>query len=133
MNIHGIQLPLILSFLTAIVITMVHCLPMKEQVDETMWEQTGRIKANILGNLALMEQPPLDAPLMQDEENVVAAFEDYITAKEERRAHVKSSMPTITTAFVGELNKHGKSGFHLEKNVWGGSSAKCRAKCFEVN
>ena len=108
MNIRGIQLPLILSFLTAIVITMVHCLPMKEQVDETMWEQTGRIKANILGNLALMEQPPLDAPLMQDEENVVAAFEDYITAKEERRAHVKSSMPTITTAFVGELKKHGK-------------------------
>ena len=25
------------------------------------------------------------------------------------------------------------SGFHLEKNVWGGSSGKCRAKCFEVN
>ena len=104
MNIHGIQLPLILSFLTAIVITIVHCLPMKEQMDETMWEQTGRIKANILGNLALMEQPPLT----QDEENVVAAFEDYITVKEARRAHVKNSMPTITTAFVGELKKHGK-------------------------
>ena len=24
-------------------------------------------------------------------------------------------------------------GFHLEKSVWGGSSGKCRAKCFEVN
>ena len=25
------------------------------------------------------------------------------------------------------------AGFHPEKNVWGGSSGKCRAKCFEVN
>ena len=49
-----------------------------------------------------------DEALTEDEEKVVAAFQDYHTAKEARRAHVKRSMPTITTTFVGKLQKHGK-------------------------
>ena len=82
---------------------------MKEQVDVPIQELTGRIKANMLGNLGLTEPPPPDAPLTQDEEKIVAAFKDYHTAKEARRAYVKSTIPvpTITTAFVGELQKHG--------------------------
>ena len=76
-------------------------------MDVSMQELAGRIKANMLGNLGLTEPPPPDAPLTHDEEKIVAAFKDYRTAKEARRAHVDSGMPTITTAFVGQLQKHG--------------------------
>ena len=33
----------------------------------------------------------------------------------------------------GKESRGPGAGFHLEKNVWGGSSGKCRAKCFEAN
>jgi len=105
MNIQGVQPLIILALFTASVITIVHCLPM---MDVSTLKQTGRIKANILGQLSLTEPPLPDEALTEDEEKVVAAFQDYHTAKEARRAHVKRSMPTITTTFVGKLQKHGK-------------------------
>ena len=105
MNIPGVQPLIILALFTASVITIVHCLPM---MDVSTLKQTGRIKANILGQLGLTEPSLPDEALTEDEEKVVAAFQDYHTAKEARRAHVKRSMPTITTTFVGKLQKHGK-------------------------
>jgi len=105
MNIQCNQPLIILALFTASVITTVHCLPM---MDVSTLKQTGRIKANILGQLGLTEHSLPDEALTEDEEKVVAAFQDYHTAKEARRAHVKRSMPTITTMFVGKLQKHGK-------------------------
>jgi len=105
MNIQCVQPLIILALFTASVITIVHCLPM---MDVSTLKQTGRIKANILGQLGLTEPSLPDEALTEDEEKVVAAFQDYHTAKEARRAHVKRSMPTITTTFVGKLQKHGK-------------------------
>ena len=51
MNIQGIQPLIILTFFAASVTTIVHCLPMMEQVDVSTLKQTGRIKASILGQL----------------------------------------------------------------------------------
>ena len=105
MNIQCIQPLIILAIFTASAITIAHCLPM---MDVLTLKQTGRIKANILGQLSLTEPSLPDEALTEDEEKIVAAFQDYHTAKEARRAHVKRSMPSITTTFVGKLQKHGK-------------------------
>ena len=42
-------------------------------------------------------------------------------------------LPCSAGDFHAVLQGASMPGFHLEKNVWGGSSGKCRAKCFEVN
>ena len=71
---------------------------------ETDWTN----QSKHLGSVKLDRAFHPDEALTEDEEKVVAAFQDYHTAKEARRAHVKRSMPIIPTTFVGKLQKHGK-------------------------
>ena len=83
----------------------------EERVDELKLHKMETIRADILTKLGLTEPLGSSEPLTQDQEAIVAAFRDYQTAEEERRAHAKedsSDMYTEKYSFVGQLHKQGR-------------------------
>ena len=85
----------------------------EERVDELKLHKMETIRADILTRLGLIEPLGSSEPLTQDQEAIVAAFRDYQTAEEERRAHAKedsSDMSTEKYSFVGQLQGRRISG-----------------------
>ena len=105
----ALSLQIAFAFLSASIIAKVDCLP-KGKVDGQQMQEMETIRADILTRLGLSEPLGSSEPLTVDEEAIVAAFRDYQTAEEERRAHAKEDISEKSTpkyTFVGQLQTQG--------------------------
>ena len=89
-------LQIVFVLLAAIIIMMlaIHLATVKEvnhlpeeKVDDLRLQKMETIRADILTRLGLMEPLGSGEPLTEDQKAIVAAFRDYQTAEEARRAH----------------------------------------------
>ena len=84
----------------------------KEKVDELKLQKMETIRADILTRLGLTEPLGSSEPLTEDQEAIVAAFRDYQTAEEARKAQANednSEKSTDKYTIVGQLHKQGRA------------------------
>ena len=87
-------------------------LPKEKGEDELKLQKMETVRANILTRLGLTEPLGSSEPLTEDQEAIVAAFRDYQTAEEARRAHANednSEKSTDKYTFVGQLHRQGRA------------------------
>ena len=114
-------LQIVFVLLAAIIIMMlaIHLATVKqvdhlpeEKVDDLRLQKMETIRADILTRLGLTEPLGSGEPLTEDQKAIVAAFRDYQTAEEARRAHANednSEKSTDKYTIVGQLHKQGRA------------------------
>ena len=87
-------------------------LPEEKGEDDLKLQKMETVRADILTRLGLTEPLGSSEPLTEDQEAIVAAFRDYQTAEEARRAHANednSEKSTDKYTIVGQLHRQGKA------------------------